>query len=293
MIPEVRKPHECLILAYHRINESRQDALSVNTRLFRRHLEHLLETGYRNVTLEEVAARIRCKEPSPGRCFALTFDDGYRDNYTDALPVLKDLGCQATFFLAADYIGANRPFPWDVGRFAWVGPADYAMDEREVGALVDAGMSLGSHTCSHPLLATLDAPRVWHEVEQSKVTLERRFGVSVRTFCYPAGSLNDGVVACVARAGYVAGVVTPPRPGIPETLFTLKRVGVYHGTTLPRLRLRLNPLYSRVRGIIWEWKERRSIPFTQSSTPVARHHIQRTREPGGNERPGGALEVLA
>ncbi|BDG08519.1 polysaccharide deacetylase family protein [Anaeromyxobacter paludicola] len=252
MIEDVRRPRDTVILAYHRVNEVRPDALSVRTSELRRQLSYLLDAGYRNLSLEELSRRLRRERPPRERCFAITFDDGYRDGLTDALPVLRELGCTATFFLTADYLGSGRPFPWDEGKFPALGPLDLALDDREVGALLEAGMSIGSHTCSHPLLATVPLARARDEIERSKAVLEARFGVPVRTFCYPAGSLNDAVVECVAQAGYVAGVVTPPRPGIRETLFTLRRVGVYQGSTLGRFRLRVHPLWSRLRDAAWE-----------------------------------------
>ena len=252
MIAEVRKPLEYLILAYHRVNRMRCDALSVDSEAFRWQLAHLLSAGFRNLTLEEVADRVRRKAPTGGRYFALTFDDGYRDSHLDALPILREMGCRATFFLVTGFIGAGRLFPWDRHKFDFVDPRDCPMDEWEVHELVDAGMSIGSHTCSHPLLATVDIARAREEIERSKSMLEQRFRVPVRTFCYPAGSLNEDVVACVARAGYCAGVVTPREPRVAETMFTLKRMGIYHGTTPARFRLRVHPLAARIRD--WRWR---------------------------------------
>jgi len=256
VIPELHKPIECVILAYHRVNGHRRDPLTVRTTAFREQLALLLGSGYRNVGLEELAALVSGTPAGREKVFAITFDDGYRDGFTDALPVLKELGCRATFFLVADQIGAERPFPWDLGRFASLTRDDFAMDDREVGELLDAGMSIGSHTCSHPLLATVDQARARDEIERSKRVLEGRFGVPVRTFCYPAGSLSDGVVAMVAEAGYFAGVVTPPVPGIPETIFTLKRVGIYQATTSARLRLRLHPVLAQARDVLWSLRWR-------------------------------------
>lgn len=251
MIQEVEKPHEYLILAYHRVNRIRRDALTVDTGAFRRHLEFLLGAGYRNIDLEDLAGRVARGEPPRGRWFALTFDDGYRDSFTDALPVLRDVRCAATFFLAADFIGSEKPFPWDAAKFDRVEARDCPMDAAEVRELVAAGMSIGSHTCSHPLLATIELARARDEIVRSREVLEERFGVPVRTFCYPAGSLDDDVVACVAAAGYTAGVVTPRHAGVRQTMFTLKRVGVYQGTTPLRFRLRVHPVFARLRELAW------------------------------------------
>lgn len=222
-----------LILAYHRVNPEVRDGLSVAPTTLRVHLETLLRKGWRNVVLEEEVG----DDPAErrGDTFAITFDDGYRDNFVHALPILENLGLRATVFVVSDMIDSDRPFPW------LKLPSPDAFDEMDLHmttaqletAAASGVFTYGSHTATHPMLSELDRASATVEIAGSKADLERRLGTPITTFCYPAGNFSDETVDIVASAGYEAAVVTPNRY-IPETMHTLHRVGIYSHIT-PRL----------------------------------------------------------
>lgn len=221
-----------LILAYHRVNPEVRDGLSVSPDTLRGNLEMLRENGWCNVVLEEAIAGEPHRKPE--RTFAVTFDDGYRDNYRYAAPVLADLGMRATVYLVSDMIDSAKPFPW-------VSPGPSGFDELDLhmtsqqlrDCMSDGLFTYGSHTRSHPMLSGLEEEDARAEVIGSKSRLEDQLGVEVTTFCYPAGDFNDATVDLVAEAGYSAAVVTPNRY-IPETRHTMHRVGIYSHIT-PKL----------------------------------------------------------
>jgi peptidoglycan/xylan/chitin deacetylase (PgdA/CDA1 family) len=96
-------------------------------RHFRAQIAHLVE-HYRVLTLDEMVAALAQKAPLPPRAVAVTFDDGYRDNWSEAFPVLRELACPATIFLTAGFIGTNETLWWDKLQYALqstrLGPAE-------------------------------------------------------------------------------------------------------------------------------------------------------------------------
>jgi peptidoglycan/xylan/chitin deacetylase (PgdA/CDA1 family) len=229
-----------LILAYHSVSRERRDALAVRTDEFEWQMRWLRERGYRTVTLADYTA-----EPPPRgeRIAILTFDDGYRDNHSEAFPILKKFGFVGTFFLVADYVDTDRTFAWDEAQLDPAARSDFeTLTWQQIHEMAADGHEFGSHTCSHRELVGLRPDECAEEVTRSRAELGAALGREVVTFCYPRGSLDASVIAAVERAGYRAAVVTPPRSGIPLSRFTLRRVGVYQGNTRRAFRFKLTRL---------------------------------------------------
>ena len=232
-----------LILGYHRINPEAKDGLSVTSEAFSWQLEYLRDHGWENRSLEEVLSG----DPlvSQGKCFTITIDDGYQDNYFHAFPILKRLGMQATIFVTTGFMDSRNPFPW-------VHPADGRDYEEEdlpltwsqLAEMADSDVfTIGSHTLTHRLLSSLDRESACQEIEDSKEVLEQRFGHPVPLFCYPAGDFNAETIELVKQAGYSAAVVSPGRY-IPETPFTLRRIGIDRDTTPFLFRFKISRFFT-------------------------------------------------
>jgi peptidoglycan/xylan/chitin deacetylase (PgdA/CDA1 family) len=145
-----------IILGYHRVNPAPRGGLSVTTTDFRQQMLCLLHTGYTNISLQEVAERP--DDPSrPKHSFAVTFDDGYRDNCLHALPILHELGLKATVFVTVNYIDTDEFYPWDYARMAaWGDPGeeDLSVTWTQIDEMRGSGVfTIGSHTLSHVELA--------------------------------------------------------------------------------------------------------------------------------------------
>jgi len=253
-----------LILAYHRVNPEVRDGLSVSPEMLRLQLTSLLERGWRNVVLEEALASGRVD--SADKSFAVTFDDGYQDNYLHGVSILESLGVRATVYLVSDMIDSPDPFPWLVSDSGPVDAEDLHMTSVQIlDALAKGLFVYGSHTRTHPFLSTLDEKEARAEIRDSKTELEDLLGVEVTTFCYPAGDFKAETVEYVREAGYRAAVVTPNRH-IPETMFTLHRVGVYSHATPRLFRTKTNSLYLQAqrRKAFW-WARRRRVANRQLS----------------------------
>jgi peptidoglycan/xylan/chitin deacetylase (PgdA/CDA1 family) len=190
--------------------------LSVAPDLFAQHLDRLLEEGYTTIRLDDLLAHLTGGSPLPARPVILTFDDGYRDNYTNAFPLLKERGMTATFFIITDLIDANLPdyLSWDMVR------------EMHAG-----GMSIQSHGRNHASLKGRDDDYLIWQALGSLETIEYELGVRPRFISYPAGQYDENTIRIFQSAHYWAGVTTVQgATHNSEELFQLQRVRI-RGTT--------------------------------------------------------------
>jgi peptidoglycan/xylan/chitin deacetylase (PgdA/CDA1 family) len=154
------------------------------------HVRLLKGRKYRFVVASELAS----DEPPPRRTAALTFDDGWRNWLSTALPVLRSLGVRGTFFVCPGLFGGTHP---DLD-----GEAGALLDEAGVRELHDAGMEIGSHTLGHPDLRGLDDAELERELRDSKRAIEAITGEPCRVLAYPYGLYDDRVVRAAREAGY-------------------------------------------------------------------------------------------
>jgi peptidoglycan/xylan/chitin deacetylase (PgdA/CDA1 family) len=190
--------------------------LSVAPDLFAQHLDRLLEEGYTTIRLDDLLSHLTAGAPLPARSVILTFDDGYRDNYTNAFPLLKERGMTATFFIVTDLIDADLPdyLSWDMVR------------EMHAG-----GMSIQSHGRNHASLKGRDDDYLIWQALGSLETIEYELGVRPRFISYPAGQYDENTIRIFQSAHYWAGVTTVQgATHNSEELFQLQRVRI-RGTT--------------------------------------------------------------
>lgn len=181
-----------IILTYHRVHDGAEDPeMSVTPEHFRQHMDFLSQR-YKVVSLGEIL------HPSVADrnedLVAITFDDGFVDNFEQAYPVLKEQGFPAIIFLIADRIAARDP-------------AMLTLDQ--IGSMTKNSISFGSHTCSHPVLAHVPPSVAEEEIRRSKEILEKMLGVPVEYFAYPKGKKEQvGPLAkdIVKASGYKAAV---------------------------------------------------------------------------------------
>ncbi len=134
----------------------------------------LRNAGYHSLNLPEALAGLEANEDL-SKAFVLTFDDGYRDFYTEAMGVIKQCGFTATIFLATDRIRDTS---------SRIEGADY-LTWNEVRELHAEGIQFGSHTVTHPDLRSLDPNLLEYELGESKEIIEQSIGSSVSAFSYP------------------------------------------------------------------------------------------------------------
>jgi peptidoglycan/xylan/chitin deacetylase (PgdA/CDA1 family) len=213
-----------VILMYHGIGASDEDAscFVVPRRRFRWQMAWLYWRGYRVIPLPELTAALADCRLAPARAVVLTFDDGYADNYHEALPILRRYGFSATFFLVSGSIGGAGSWSSDPDLFG-----RGMVTPHQVEALLAAGMDVGGHTVSHVSLTGVPAPEREREIHDSRSALERRFGRDVTTFAYPFGDYDTETADIVRRAGFRAACCSHSGRNDPATpLFELRRVEV-------------------------------------------------------------------
>ena len=151
----------------------------------------------------------------------LTFDDGYKDNIDNALPILKKYGFKATVYVITDSIGQDRYMNWD-----------------DLKNLKNNGWAIGSHTQTHPDLTQINIDNVKDQLERSKQTLEKKLKIKINDFCYPSGKYNDNIINEVKNTGYNDAVTT--KPGSKNNIdhkYELNRIRINSDTSIDSFKV--------------------------------------------------------
>lgn len=217
------------ILMYHHIAELPLDATplqldwTVTPKNFDAQMQWLARNGFRSVSMAQLVAHLRQRQPLPAKPIIISFDDGWQEQYATAFPILTKYGLSGTFFLYARPLDHTEFMTWS--------------QAQELSA---AGMDIQSHSLTHPHLRALAPEAAYKEIAESKVTLEKRIGKPVIAFCYPFGEYNSAVIEMVKRAGYTSAVTLAGgyRQRADE-LYTLRRIRVSYHDTLEEFAKRL------------------------------------------------------
>jgi len=200
------------ILMYHSINpEVQSDTPTVSPKAFERQMEYIHRKGYRVITLSEYV-KARLKGRPLKNVVILTLDDGYKDNYTYAFPVLKKYGLPATIFIIVKHFEDNPRF----------------LKIPQIEEMAKGGIEFGSHTVSHERLTDIkEAGELSKQVLGSKQILEQKLGMRMDILCYPFGYYDDNVKELTKEAGYLAAVTTTKGPGkLNKDLYAIKRIKI-------------------------------------------------------------------
>ena len=188
-----------VVLMYHKIAPApaatNLPVLYVHPGEFDRQMKELTDAGLACVPYGEVVETVAVGESG----FCVTFDDGFRNVFDHALPILAARKLRAIQFLVAGLIGGEDAWDRAIGE-----PPQALMDDGMVREWLAAGHEIGSHTLTHPHLPALPREQARAEIFDSKRRLEDRFGVPIRHFCYPYGDQDEAVRAMVAEAGYAS-----------------------------------------------------------------------------------------
>jgi peptidoglycan/xylan/chitin deacetylase (PgdA/CDA1 family) len=235
---------DVMVLCYHAVSPDWNADLSVTPEALDRHVGFLLRRGWRAMTFTDAVLR-----RGRGRVFAITFDDAFASVGTLAVPILDRHGVPATVFAPTAFMdrGAHLEWPgveqWKESSFAG---ELAAMAWSDLRALADAGWEIGSHTCTHPHLTTLDDPKLREELIASRERCEQALGRPCRSIAYPYGDVDARVAAAAAAAGYETGAKLGADL-IDGGPLLCPRVGIYHPDGWGRFRLKVSGPVRRLR----------------------------------------------
>ena len=163
----------------------------------------LRKRGFNFYTASELIDYFREHGSFPHKGLAVTFDDGWKDNYANAFPVLRGLGIKATIFLVSSCIGQVSSAALSEGE-----SGQEHLSPREILEMSRHGIEFGSHTLNHKLLHRMPADEVRYEVEESKRQIEALLDKPCRAFAYPGGHFDDTARRLVKEAGYTSAFTT-------------------------------------------------------------------------------------
>ena len=153
---------KALIICYHRIKDEPWPHLRpTKVADFENQMQYL-SNMYNPISLERMAHHIQNGKPLPPKAIAVTFDDGYQDNYENAYPILKKYNIPATFFLTTGFIGTGDIPRWDKGYYT--DQKVLMLSWKQVLEMSDSGISFGSHTLSHPFLTRIPRKQAQKEI---------------------------------------------------------------------------------------------------------------------------------
>lgn len=221
VLPKMKLP----VIQYHRI-----DLPGPNSRIrggftpplrFRRQMEYLKAHDFVFYTASELVEYFQEYGIFPHKGIAVTFDDGCRDNYTNAFPVLRRLGIKATMFLVTSCLGKRSSLGVPEGE-----DPQLHVSRDEVLEMSRHGIEFGSHTISHRLLDRIPLEQARVEVEGAKRELENLLQEPCKTFAYPSGFYSRAVRRIVFEAGHLCAFSTTMGPEEDVDFFALNRIEI-------------------------------------------------------------------
>ncbi len=295
------------VLAYHRIGDPNTPGfdtfrpnMSASPAAFAAQMDFICQR-FNVISGSELVAWLQGQHKLPPHPALITFDDGYRDNFECALPILQQRNLPAIIFLATDYIGNTKPFYYDLAAYCfrhihqnqanlplvgwrrwkdeesraavlvdWLSTLKKLPDDEkwmaieqlpralgisvpedafaklyltwdQVGAMIKAGIEMGAHTQSHPILTRVCLEQARAELAGSRARIEAETGRPVTTFAYPNGlpaDFNSDILAAIQQVGFKAAFTLMPGPArlaeVQASPLAIRRVYISRKDTLPR-----------------------------------------------------------
>ena len=228
---KMRFPQSPRILMYHMIEVPKHSLekpnLAVSPKEFEKQIKWLKKNGWQFVTISELL-----NKRDPSKTIAITFDDGYINNLTNALPILEKYQAKATLYLIAGGQSVNKnPHP-----------SALLLSDNQVTEILNSGLvELGAHSFTHPNLETSDEASRQYELAFTKNSLEERFGKTIRSFAYPFGHFDLALAQMVEKEKYESAVTT--NKGVSTDLekdrFYLKRIRISGKDSLSQFKTKI------------------------------------------------------
>lgn len=194
------------ILMYHQIDQPAARGspfryLTVDPRNFYRQMKWLKRTGFTGLCIRDLQPYLRGEKS--GKVVGITFDDGFRSVYSNALPVLEKFGFTATNYFVSRQIGGFNKWDEPVGV-----PYSACMSGPEMLEWHRLGHEVGAHTLDHVHLTSIPPAEAQRQIADARHELEDMLATAVEAFCYPYGEASDEIRQMVGEAGYASATTT-------------------------------------------------------------------------------------
>lgn len=195
------QPTTIPILIYHSLTTAAAEPyrrFSMDPGLFAEQMEHIAAGGYQTLTVGQLTAAVAGPNGSlPERPLLITFDDGFEDTHSVALPILTRLGLRSTVYIVTEQLG---------GRSRWLAPQGEGerpmLSAGQVRDLDAAGVDIGSHGHRHVALDEIPFSKAVRDIDTSRATLEEIVGRRVVTFAYPYGYHTSRIKQYLETSGF-------------------------------------------------------------------------------------------
>ncbi|MBD3245977.1 MAG: polysaccharide deacetylase family protein [Candidatus Omnitrophica bacterium] len=226
-----------VVLCYHRVVDDLAQAhqysdsgMVVSRETFRRQME-FLRRHYCVISMDTFTRFLDGAGPLPQYSVLVTFDDGYKDNFTCAYPVFTELDLPVTLFVTTGFIDGRIVPEWDR---EVNGQRPEMLSWEEIRRMESNGVTIGAHTVTHPEFGTTDPSREEErltEIPASKLRLEGVLGQPVEVFAYPKGSMSTAALNAVKQAGFKTAFVVRRRGAGHDRRYCWPRIPVNEGRT--------------------------------------------------------------
>ncbi len=244
-----KKKYEMPVIMYHRVikdeSEKGVHGTYVTVEQFEEQMKYLKKKGYETVTFKDLLNnRYKQRFDKDKKWIMLTFDDGYKDNYENAFPILKKYQFKGIIYVL-DGIEYNK---WDVDNPGNPEKRFTLMNQDELLEMQNYGIEFGGHTSTHPRLAELSTEQVKSEIINSKSNIEKIIGKELLSFAYPYGSLNEEVKRIPQEAGYKFAVATDSGSIVfSDDLFEIRRIGIFPTNNLFNFKRKVSGKYNFIK----------------------------------------------
>ncbi|KEI02837.1 polysaccharide deacetylase family protein [Clostridium botulinum] len=198
------------VIMYHSIKYEKGNGVRLPKEKFEEQMKYLKENNYSTLTMDELYDFLKNNKKIPKKAVVLTFDDGYKDNYDTAYPILKKYGFKATLFVITNCIGTGEYLTAD-----------------QLKEMNKNGFDVESHTTNHEKLTELSYEEQYKIFLESKHDLEKLLNKKVKYIAYPYGKYDDKSIKAVENAGYKLAVTTQCKwSNKKDGIYTISRVGI-------------------------------------------------------------------
>ena len=261
-------PDRIRVLIYHRIypgaHSAAATAWDVSETSFRKQIELIDRWGYGIITFNDYRLYLQGEISLPKKPVIITFDDGYKEVYDVAYPILKEHGMRGVVFILGDRLITTNS--WDEGIVA----RHELLNDGQILELHAAGFEIGAHSHSHRKLTNLPKGVAWEEIYRSRISLEILLNARVLSFSYPYGITDPAIKQMTADAGYslAVGAYSGP-PLFVEDQWEIRRIKTFDSGSPVTLWLQLQSIYLHYR---WMWWKIKSTIHLRSAS--ATHFLQ-------------------